>query len=374
MKILIYNWRDIKNPRAGGAEIYTHEIAKRLVERGYEVTWFTAAFPRCEKEEKIDGIKIIRAGGRIGVYLQAKKYYKRAFKGQFDVVVDEINTRPFMTPNFVKEPIVALIHQLAREFWFYETPFPVSVLGYYWLENKWLKHYRDVPTITVSESTKKDLQKLGFQDIEIIPLGIGDGTKIEPLKEVPRKETRPTSLFIGRMTKAKLPDHALEAFRYVKQKVPEAQLWMVGDGPMLKKLRKVAQRRRFADVTFWGRVSEEKKLELMQKAHVLLVPGVREGWGRVVTEANAMGTPAVGYDIPGLRDSIRHGESGVICSPNPRALADQAINLLEGNDFTRLSYNALQYAKQFTWDESVARFVMALSRVQVVGEEEYIVK
>lgn len=357
MKILIYNWRDPRNPRAGGAEIYTYEISRRLVQRGHEVTWFTAAFPGCQPEEEMDGIRIIRAGGRFRVYLEAKRFYRRIFKGKFDVVIDEINTRPFLTPRYVKEPIVALIHQLAREFWFYETPFPVSVLGYYWLENRWLKLYRDVPTITVSESTKRDLEALGFKKISAVP----NGFDIEPLTEVPEKEGRPTLLFVGRMVRAKLPHHALEAFRYVKREIPDAQLWMVGSGPMLEKLKLLSRRWWLKDVTFFGRVSEEKKLELMRRAHVLLVPGVREGWGRVVTEANAMGTPAVGYDIPGLRDSIQHTKTGLLCLPHPLDMAKVAGTLLlDKKSRALMAQAALSLAYRFTWDKSVITFEQIL--------------
>jgi glycosyltransferase involved in cell wall biosynthesis len=357
MRILIYNWRDPKNPRAGGAEVYTYEIAKRLVQRGHEVTWFTAAFPGCKQEEVLDGIQIIRAGGRVGVYLQAKRYYRRAFKGKFDVVVDEINTRPFMTPGFVKEPIVTLIHQLAREFWFLETPFPVSVLGYYWLEDRWLRRYRDIPTITVSDSTKQDLERLGFNDVIVVP----NGFDVEPLKEVPEKEARPTLLFVGRMTRAKLPDHALEAFCYVKRSIPDVQLWMVGDGPMMKKLMRKCNT---DGVMFFGRVSEEKKFELMKKAHILLVPGVREGWGRVVSEANAMGTPAVGYNVPGLRDSIRHGETGLLCRNSPEEMARAALLFLTDCEYaSQYAQRALQTVGELSWERSVKAFELCLAKV-----------
>lgn len=226
MNILIYNWRDIKNPASGGAEVLTHEIAKRLVLKGHKITLFTSAFAGCNKNESIDGVDIIRSGGRFTVYLNAPKFYKK-HAGEYDVVVDEINTRPFMTPDFVKDgtPVVALIHQLAREFWFYEMPFPINWIGNHILEDRWLKNYIDIPTITVSQSTKNDLIDLGFKDITIIPEGIN----FKPLPDVPEKEKKPTLIFVGRMGHAKLPDHVMEAFAYIKKSIPDAKLWMVGD-------------------------------------------------------------------------------------------------------------------------------------------------
>src|SRR5665811_1558618 len=98
MDILLYNWRDIKNPEAGGAEVFTHENAKRWVEKGHNITWFTSVFPGCKKEEIIDGVNIIRDGGKFTVYLKAREYYQKQFKGKFDVIIDEINTMPFFNP------------------------------------------------------------------------------------------------------------------------------------------------------------------------------------------------------------------------------------------------------------------------------------
>lgn len=360
MEVLVYNWRDVRNPAAGGAEVFTHEVFSRLVERGHEVTLFTAGFDGAPDEETLDGIRVVRAGGRFTVYPRAWLAYRRRFHGEFDVVVDEINTRPFMTPSFVDEPVVALIHQLAREFWFYETPFPVSWLGYHWLEDRWLRRYRTVPTMTVSASTRGDLADLGFRDVTVVP----EGLAVEPLATVPEEEKadRPTFLFVGRMGRAKRPDHALEAFEHLRERLDDPHLHMVGDGHMLEELR----RRADDGVTFHGHVPESEKFALMRRSHVLLVPGVREGWGLVVTEANAMGTPAVGYDVHGLRDSIVDGETGLTCRPSPEALADRSYELFTGprRAFSRA---ALADARQYDWDRTAREVETVLRRV-VRGE------
>lgn len=348
--ILIYNWRDIKNPDAGGAEVFTHEIARRLVNKGHNITWFTAKFPGCQKEEIIDGIKIIRDGNRYTVYLKAREYYKKYFSKQgFDIVIDEINTIPFFTPKFVNngEKIVALIHQLAREFWFYETKFPINYLGRYFFEDRWLKNYVDIPTMTVSESTKKDLIDLGFKNISIIPEGIN----FKPLDCVGEKEKDPTFIFVGRLKKAKLPDHAVKAFNIVKKDIPNAKLWVVGNGYYRKELEKMTG----GGVKFFGAIEHQKKLDLMSRAWAILVPGIREGWGLVVTETNAMGTPAIGYNVNGLRDSI--GDTGILCDNNPEAMAQKAFELLQNDALReRLSKSALMCARRFDWDESVREF------------------
>lgn len=358
MKILIYNWRDIKNPDAGGAEVFTHENLKRWVGKGHTITMFSSSFPGCNREELLDGIRIIRDGGKYTVYLKAKEYYKKYFSREgFDVVIDEINTVPFFTPEFLNngEKIVVLIHQLAREFWFYETKFPINYLGRYFFEDRWLKQYVNIPTITVSGSTRKDLFDLGFKNVYIVPEGIN----FKPLDNAGEKETNPTLIFVGRLKKAKLPDHAILAFRIVKEKIPDAKLWVVGDGYYRNELEKID----CEGIEFFGKVSANKKLELMSRAWAILVPGIREGWGLIVTEANAMGTPAIGYNVHGLRDSIQDSINGFTVN-DYEEMAHSAINLISDKKLReKLSIGALENSRQFSWDNSAKENLDILEKI-----------
>lgn len=350
MRILFFNWRDIRNPAGGGAEIYIHEIAKRLVQKGHHVSFFTAGFIGFKQKEIIDGIHIFRKGNRYTVYWQAERFYKKNF-ADFDVVIDSINTVPFMSYRFVKKNtrLIAIIYQLAKEFWFYETPFPINRIGYYFLEPYWLKKYTNAEVLTISDSSMQDLLDLGYNNVRIVPVGLN----IKPLSEVPQKEDILTLIFVGRMGHAKCPDHVIKAFSYIKKVLPETRLWMVGDGAMKKQLEK----HKIPNVTFFGYIDNAKKHKLMSRAHLILVPGVREGWGMIVTEANARGTVAVGYNINGLKDSIQDGKTGLLCEPNPQAMADKAILLLKDNDLMkRFGDNSLRWAKQFTWDTSADKF------------------
>ncbi|MEM3377947.1 MAG: glycosyltransferase family 4 protein [Candidatus Bathyarchaeia archaeon] len=356
-KILVFNWRCWLNPEAGGAEVFTREVVKRWVKWGHNVTLFTSEFEGCRREEILDGVRVVRAGGRFGVYWQAKKYYKKFFCNErYDVVIDEINTRPFFVPKFVNsgETVIALIHQLAREYWFYETPFPVSYVGYHFLEDRWLKGYVDVPTVTVSESTKQDLQNLGFKRIFVVP----EGLNFQPLDAVPDKESYPVVVYAGRLKKAKRPDHALKAFKIVKEKIPEAELWIIGDGYFRKTLERMA----FDDVKFFSHLDNETRRELVRRAWVLVNPSVREGWGLNVVEANALGTPCVAYDVSGLRDSIRDGVTGLLVSSGDvMGLAEAVVRVLEDNGLReRISMNALKYAIRFSWDRTAEEFMKVL--------------
>lgn len=323
MRILVYNWRDLAHPLAGGAEVYTDAVATEWVAAGHEVTLFAAAVSgRPERELAPGGYAVVRRGGRHSVYREARRFWRSEGAGRFDLVVDEVNTRPFHTPAFVRGvPVVALIHQVAGEVWRYETNPLLGFLGERVVEPRWLAPYRDVPVVTVSVSSRESLQALGLRRVSVVPEG-----HRPCLPAVPQvREAVPTLAFVGRLSANKRPDHAIEAFRRLRARLPEAQLWLVGTGPMQERLLRNLPPR----TMLWGRVSEEEKLRLLARAHAVIATSVREGWGLVVTEAAAVGTPTIAYDVPGLRDSVR-ASGGVLVAPNPAALAERAAALLPG--------------------------------------------
>ncbi|MGV8130446.1 MAG: glycosyltransferase family 4 protein [Methanolinea sp.] len=172
MRILIFNLRDIKNPEHGGAEVFTHEISKRWVQQGHQVTLFVSNYKNGCENEKVEGIEIIRRGNIFSVFWIAKRFYKKYFEGKYDIIIDEYTFRPFLTPKFVKEPIIFLVHELAREKYFYELPPILSHIYYYWLEPNWLSYYNNGITVTISESTKSDLVEIKYKNVHIVPVGI----------------------------------------------------------------------------------------------------------------------------------------------------------------------------------------------------------
>lgn len=345
MRILFLNWRDIRNPEAGGAEVVTHEIGKRWVAQGHEVTLYTSGYPGAPKTEIVDGVRIRRMGRlRKGTFhLRVQRELARL--NGFDVVIDEINTVPFFTPLWKRlPPCVALIHQLAADVWDAELPAPLAALGKR-LEPRMLGLYEDVPVVTVSESTREDLLNLGLRKVHIIP----NGRDNPPTLRV-EKEAVPTVLFVGRLARNKRPDHAIDVFRHVQRALPTAQLWVVGQGPMASKLRK----RLPQGAEMLGRLPRHELYRRMSRAHCLLVTSVREGWGLVVVEANSVGTPVIGYDVPGVRDSVRDGLTGLLARSNqPERLADRALNLLtDPHSLATMSARAAVWAEQYSWDRT----------------------
>lgn len=215
----------------------------------------------------------------------------------------------------------------------------------------------DVPTVTVSESTRQDLLDLGFKEVFVVP----EGLNFKPLSRVPEKEGYPVVAYVGRLKRAKRPDHAVKAFRIVKEKIPEAELWIIGEGYFKKDLERMAGE----GVRFFGSLSDVKRRELMKRAWVLVNPSVREGFGLNVVEANALGTPCVAYDVAGLRDSVNKNETGLLAEAGSvEDLADKLVIVLKDDTLReRLSKNALDYSRRFSWDESAEAFLKIFQRL-----------
>ncbi len=362
MKILWFTWKDRKNPQAGGAELVNEELAKRAVLDGHEVIFVVAGFNGGSHEEWVDGYKVIRVGNRWTVYLKAYQYYKKHLVGWADIVIEEINTIPFMTQWYVKEKKILFIYQLCREIWFYQLKIPLNVIGFF-LEPVFLYSLRKNIALTESESTRNDLIKYGFMDrnIYIIPIGI-EMECIDNVDEVV-KYKQPTLLSIGMIRKMKRTDHVIKAFEIAKAYIPKLQLIIAGSaaGRYGKKVLKMIGTSPYTmDIKYKGFVSESQKIELMQKSHFICVTSVKEGWGLIITEANSQGTPAIVYNVDGLRDSVRDGETGFVTSSNPESLSEAIVEAFLNRDYRNFQQKALEHSRDYSFIKSYQKFMSVL--------------
>lgn len=252
-----------------------------------------------------------------------------------------------------------MIWQLAREVWWYESPFPVNVIGYT-LEPIYLRAYRNVPVLTFSASTATDLSRLGFRgNIKVVPVGI------EPVDAAPEsKGPEPGFIYVGRLAPSKRVNDILQAFAMYRQSKGEGRLVLVGNGSSryVEQLQRLASELRVSDsVEFCGWLKGSAKYHQMSHAHALLMASAREGWGLVVSEANACGTPAIVYDVPGLRDSVRNESTGLVVEPRPANLSQAMIRLISDQDlYARLSAEAKRWSRTLSFDESVLAISDAL--------------
>lgn len=357
MKILIFNWRDIKNPEAGGAEVHLHEIFKRIAEKGHEIILISSKFDDCKDSEIVDKINIIRIGNKYNFNFIVPYYYLTQLKNEkFDIVIDDISKIPLCTPIYIKKPLIGIVHHIHGNTLFKELPFIMA--SYVWLlEILLIPLYKNKKMISVSNSTKQELIKMGIPDKNINVIHNGyDYNGSTPVEN--SKAKIPTIMYVGRVKAYKQLDHLIRAFKIVRNKIKNCKLIIAGKGEKeyLKDMAIDLDLDSF--VTFHDEISEEEKFKLLHEAWLFISPSMKEGWGITVIEANACGTPAIGYNVPGLRDSIKNGYNGLLVEEGDiKGLAEMIIKTLENKEFRkRLSINAIEWSDNFSWEKSAEEF------------------
>jgi len=360
MRILWINHRDPKHPQAGGAEVRLYEIARRLVRRSHEITVLCEKAGGLSSEEVLEGIRIKRIGGSASIHLLAPLYVGK-HGHEYDVIIDDIaHAVPWYSLLVTKTPVIAQIHHVHQDIVYVElSKLSAWIIGQ--AERTIAKVYKHF--IVVSQSTKEELVKrLGIDPdrAAVVP----NGVDLERYRPGP-KDPRPTILWVGRIKKYKNLDHLLKAYKIVKQEVPDAQLIIIGTGNQELKIKELARKLELRDVYFLGKVPEEEKIRWMQRAWITVSTSMVEGWGMTITEAAACRTPAVAYDVLGLRDSVRHMETGILVSYGDiKTFAKAAIMLAEDRELWRkLAENALNWAKQFDWNKSAERFIKVIEGI-----------
>jgi glycosyltransferase involved in cell wall biosynthesis len=362
MKILWLTWKDRSHPLAGGAETVSGEIMDRLARDGNSIKMITARYNNSLAEETAKGVEIYRVGNRYTVYLKAKQLYKKELKGWADLVVDEMNTIPFGSGFYNHTQNILLCYQLAREVWFYQMPFPLSLFGYLiepLMLHRLSNNYQTV--VTESQSTKTDLAKHGFKNINIFHVGMG----LKPVNTLREKKNISMILSLGAIRPMKRTLDAIRAFEIARTKNNDLKMVIAGDnsGKYAKKvIDYVARSKHSRAIDIVGRVSNSQKLKLMQEAGLIIVTSVKEGWGLIVTEANSQGTPAIVYDADGLRDSVQDGITGLLSPTSDyRLMGDKIVGILsDRGKYELLRTTAWNWSKKFTFENSYSEFLKAI--------------
>ncbi len=223
---------------------------------------------------------------------------------------------------------------------------------------------RKVPFFVVSPSTRDEFLRAGFapHQLDIVHNSV-DHTKYR-LTGVSRSPVPLVGSF-GRLKRYKCVDHLLAALPLVRKHQPDVQAVIIGDGDDRARLERLSRSLGIADcVRFTGYVTEEEKVEWLQKIWCGVATSSKEGWGLTVIEANACGTPVVASNVPGLRDAVCEGETGLLYPYGDiHALAQQIVRVLREEELRRkLSTGALRWARSFSWDTSADRLLEGIVR------------
>lgn len=354
--ILLYNWRDILNPLAGGAERYCYEIATRLYRDGYNVVWITSKGKGQNKFELYNGIKIRRVGNIFSVF--ALSFFASIGYNNIEASVCSVNSIPFFINPTLRNNRILIIHHL--------VPFNtlraklkfLSPLAFF-LQNILMPiYFRNTKVLAVSPSTVNELRQYGYSKVEYVKLGVEKfGLEFSKKK---RQVVAP-----GPLRPWKRHMDILKAFTNLPQ---DCTLVLFGTSENklyeeeLKELTKnlgIESR-----VKFMGRVTEEVKYSLFLESSLCILASEKEGWGFVAMEAQAMGCPVIAYDVPGIRDSVKNNSTGLLVPfRDIKSLSQAAIYLLNNKELLHLfSRNAYEWALNFDWETCYKDFMKNLTQ------------
>ncbi len=354
MKILILNWQDIKNPLSGGAEVHLHEIFSRVAKLGHEITLYCSTFKGAKKEENIGGIRVIREGGRYLFNFRVIYKYITKFRSEnYDIVIDDMNKIPFFTPLYVKRPLFFIIHHLFNKSIFLEVSWPMALYVYIMEQlGLYICKKKGVPVIVVSPSTKAEIVQRGIEPKKVyFVYNCVDHNLYQPAEN--NRSSSQIIGYFGRIKKYKSIEHLLQAFAIVIKEYPDLKLVIIGDGDHRLNLQNLSKALGIErNVEFTGFVDEVTKVKLLQQMWFLVNTSSKEGWGLTVIEANACKTPTIASNVPGLRDSVKDNETGLLYEYGNIPELTKKIKLLLDDKTLRekLSTNAYQWAKTFDWD------------------------
>ncbi len=362
-RLLAVNFRDPHHPEAGGAELHLEEILLEAVRRGWQVTWLATGFRGGPAEAEHRGMRLVRRGDWYDFNLVLPGVLRREFSDPApDLVIEDINKVPCFTPWWTKAPVAAIVPHLFGTTAFREASFPVAAYVQL-LEALIPSAYRRAPFVVISESTRDDLVRRGIsrERIQVVHCGLDHGRYVAD-PSVP-KSASPTVLYIGRLRRYKGVDWVMRAWPEVRRRVPGARLVVIGDGPHRAALeRAAAQGNHDGSVEFLGFLGAAEKVRRLREAWVLVQPSPKEGWGLTVVEAGATGTAVVAADSPGLRDSVRRDETGLLVPyGDDAALAGALSRVLSDAPLReRLAAAGLAWAARFTWPDCARRSFDAL--------------
>lgn len=356
MKVLWLTHRDLLDARAGGAERTVYEVSRRLVSRGHSVVWSSVGSGGSIPNSLDNGIILHRFSNNIEAHLRQLTRPKADLAA--DVVIDDLaHAVPWCTPQFSRAPTVAFFHHLHRRTAAGQVgPFLAAAIRMVELTYPIL--YRGAPFVTESASSYSDLLALGCsrKQVHVIPPGVDTDT-FRP----GTRTSHPTIVYFGGLKAYKRPEIALRVLHKLSREFPNLKCVIAGSGPALDGLKTLAAELSLNPaVQFVGKVSLPKLAQLVSSAWVNLHCSVSEGWGFSTLEAAAAGVPTVSFEVPGVRDAVKQGVSGILVQEGDMTAFTNAVrSVLRFPD--AWTEPCRRFALGFSWDKATDRWQELLS-------------
>lgn len=349
------NYMDSKNPRAGGAEKYCHEMAKRLAQSGFEVLWISSHFEGAPKQELIEGYRVRRIGNIYTVHLLAIVELLKA--GKIDIIFESINGVPFPFTFLFRSKKARMIHHIVPYGIIKQKVGLLAPLVFF-IQNKLTPLlYKRSLMVAGSRSVGVELKLFGFRNIRFVMIGGSEHSGIFGPKN------RNLAVSAGPIKPWKRFDHVIRAFASLSKDWHlaifgrfESEWYEIYLGDLVKKLGLDDR------VRLLGYVDERTKWKLYREAKVLVVASEKEGWGLAAMEAQSCGTPVVGYDVPGIRDSVRNEKTGILVKDGDLEELKRALKRISADPrlLDEYSRNAAQRSRDYTWEKCYSEFEMVI--------------
>lgn len=356
LHILILSDRDWTHPQGGGTGTNLFAQVARWLHWGHRVSVISCSYPGASRCQRIGDLTLYRVGGRSTVFPRVILRQWRGLVPDADVVLEVVNGITFLTPLWCRTPRVTLVHHIHRQHFVREMG-PKGHLAALALETLPLRLlYRRSQFLTISEASARDIAAHGIDPahIEVAYLGVEhEAFGTDPAV----RAAEPTLLYLGRLKRYKRIEVVLD----VLERNPGAVLELAGDGDHREALSaEIDARGLRARVRIHGHVSEERKLELYQRAWINITTSSAEGWGLSVTEAGACATPSAALRLGGLAEAIDDGRTGVLAD-DPAELALKVGRVLADPQLRDALGRAAQArACEFTWDATARRTLQLL--------------
>ena len=347
--VVVLNWRDRRHPAAGGAELYCERLARELAGRGRDVVLVTSRPEGTAARESTDGYSVRRMGSWWSVYPLALLWLLR-HRRSVGQVIDSQNGVPFFSPLVVgpRTPVVLLVHHVHQDL-FSRALHPLAARLARWLEGPLSRRvYRGRTVVVLSPSARTQVRRrLRFDGaVNVVPTGA------DTLGLQGERSAAPRVVVVGRLTAYKRLDSLVDAMAEVQRRLPDAELHLVGKGPARRGLEQRA-RAAGARVVFHGRLTDAARDALLSTAWLTVSASDGGDWAVSLVEANAAGVPALARRVSGLRDTVRHGETGWLVDGSGDGLAEAIVRALvtlsDAAVAGRVGERARAWADRFTW-------------------------
>jgi glycosyltransferase involved in cell wall biosynthesis len=356
-RVHVLAWRDLDDAEAGGSEVHADEVMRRWADLGLDVLHRTSFAPGLPHEATRNGYRVVRRGSRYTVFARtvASELTKRM--GPYDALVEIWNGVPWFSPIWCRRPRVTVLHHIHGPMWDQMLPGPLGPLGRLLEARVAPPFYRRGLTVTGATSSREEMLELGFRPDRVIDVPYGVDDRFRPGGA---RTPHPSVVAVGRLAPVKRFDRVIDAVVRARRTVPDLTATIVGQGPLADELRaRIDAADAGAFIRLAGRVDDADLIDLYRSSWLVVSGSIAEGWGLSLTEAAGCGTPALATDIRGHRNSVLHGESGVLVAPDD--LGDEMASLLADRArLDQLADGALRWGRSLTWEQSALGLTQAL--------------